>query len=117
MSMRTRTLLHLTLDGLLLAGVGSVQAANLGFLNDMPISYMKQRNADSVNAAVYGALDKQKDGETGNWVNQGAGNSVKIEVTPTPEDTRSGRAAQSGNCRSGNEPRPRGAAILHARCI
>lgn len=48
MSMRTRVLCHLSAGSLLLAGAIGAQAANLGFLNDTPLSYMKQRDIDSV---------------------------------------------------------------------
>lgn len=82
MSMRTRVLFHLSAASLLLAGAsGGVQAANLGFLNDTPITYMKPRDNDSIKKAVIHALNEQKDGETGTWVNEGTGNSVKIDAT------------------------------------
>jgi hypothetical protein len=67
MSMRTRALFHLTVGGLLLGGAIGAQAANLGFLNDTPISYMKQRDVDSIN--------------------EGTGNSVKIDATITIAST------------------------------
>jgi len=76
-----------TAGGLLLAGAGGAQAANLSFLNDTPISYMKQRDTDSVKKAVFKALDEKQDGETATWVNEGTGNSVKIDATITPDRT------------------------------
>jgi surface antigen len=81
MSMRTRALFHLTVGGLLLGGAIAAQAANLGFLNDTPISYMKQRDVDSIKDAVFAALNDKQDGESASWVNEGTGNSVKIDAT------------------------------------
>ncbi|MDE1008887.1 RT0821/Lpp0805 family surface protein [Paraburkholderia agricolaris] len=87
MSMRTRALFHLTVGGLLLGGAIGAQAANLGFLNDTPISYMKQRDVDSIKGAVIGALNDKQDGESASWVNEGTGNSVKIDATITIAST------------------------------
>ncbi|AXL51513.1 hypothetical protein DSC91_004200 [Paraburkholderia caffeinilytica] len=87
MSMRTRVLFHLTVGGLLLGGALGAQAANLGFLNDTPISYMKQRDVDSIKGAVFAALNDKQDGESVNWVNEGTGNSVKIDATITVAST------------------------------
>jgi surface antigen len=87
MSMRTRALFHLTVAGLLLGGAVGAQAANLGFLNDTPISYMKQRDVDSIKNAVVTALNDKQDGESASWVNEGTGNSVKIDATITIAST------------------------------
>ncbi|CAE6695560.1 hypothetical protein R69927_03427 [Paraburkholderia domus] len=87
MSMRTRALFHLTVGGLLLGGAIGAQAANLGFLNDTPITYMKQRDIDSIKSAVLTALNDKQDGESANWVNEGTGNSVKIDATITIANT------------------------------
>ncbi|MFM0396451.1 RT0821/Lpp0805 family surface protein [Paraburkholderia phytofirmans] len=87
MSMRIRVLSHLTAGCLLLGAAIGAQAANLGFLNDTPISYMKQRDIDSVKKAVVSALNDKKDGETANWVNEGTGNSVKIDAAITIAST------------------------------
>ncbi|WP_153099754.1 hypothetical protein [Paraburkholderia hayleyella] len=87
MSMRIRVPFHLVTAGLLLAGVCSAQAANLGFLNDTPISYMKQRDVDSIKVAVFHALDKKQDGEADKWNNDDTRNSVRIDATITPQDT------------------------------
>lgn len=87
MSMRTRALIHLTVGGLLLGGAIGAQAANLGFLSDTPISYMKQRDVDSIKKAVFTTLDEKQDGESMSWVNEGAGNSVKIDATITVAST------------------------------
>jgi surface antigen len=87
MSIRTRALFHLTVGGLLLGGAIGAQAANLGFLNDTPITYMKQRDIDSIKSAVITALNDKQDGESANWVNEGTGNSVKIDATITVAST------------------------------
>ncbi|MFM0728957.1 RT0821/Lpp0805 family surface protein [Paraburkholderia sediminicola] len=87
MSMQTRALFHLTVGGLLLGGAIGAQAANLGFLNDTPISYMKQRDVDSIKNAVFTALNDKQDGESASWVNEGTGNSVKIDATITLAST------------------------------
>ncbi|WP_434106843.1 RT0821/Lpp0805 family surface protein [Paraburkholderia caffeinilytica] len=87
MSMRTRALFHLTVSGLLLGGAVGAQAANLGFLSDTPISYMKQRDVDSIRNAVVTALNDKQDGESASWVNEGTGNSVKIDATITVAST------------------------------
>jgi surface antigen len=87
MSMRTRALFNLTVGGLLLGGAIGAQAANLGFLNDTPITYMKQRDIDSIKSAVITALNDKQDGESTNWVNEGTGNSVKIDATITIAST------------------------------
>ncbi|REG59278.1 outer membrane surface antigen [Paraburkholderia sp. BL6669N2] len=87
MSMRTRVLSQLTAGSLLLGAAVGAQAANLGFLNDTPISYMKQRDIDSVKKAVFAALNDKQDGETANWVNEGTGNSVKIDAAITMAST------------------------------
>jgi surface antigen len=87
MSMRTRALFHLTVGGLLLGGAIGAQAANLGFLNDSPVSWMKQRDVDSIKAAVIAALNSKQDGESANWVNEGTGNSVKMDAVITAAST------------------------------
>ncbi|WP_153074899.1 RT0821/Lpp0805 family surface protein [Paraburkholderia bonniea] len=87
MSKRIRTPLYLMLGSVLLASMCGAQAANLGFLNDTPISYMKPRDVASVKVAVFEALDKQQDGKGSNWVNEGTGNSVRIEAVITPKST------------------------------
>ena len=87
MSIRTRVLFNLSVGSLLLGGTIGAQAANLGFLNDTPITYMKPRDVDSVKVAVIKALDDKKDGETTNWVNEGTGNSVKIDAVITMAST------------------------------
>lgn len=63
MSMRTRAVFHLTVGGLLPGGAISAQAASLGFLNDMPLSWMKQRDVDSINAAVITGASTANDGD------------------------------------------------------
>jgi surface antigen len=89
MSMRTRVLFRLSAASLLLGVTICAQAANLGFLNDTPITYMKQRDNDSLKRAVFSALDDKKDGESVTWVNEGTGNSVKIDANITLGSTTS----------------------------
>ncbi|MCC8394903.1 hypothetical protein LJ656_20105 [Paraburkholderia sp. MMS20-SJTR3] len=83
MSMRTRVLLRVSAASLLLGATVAAHAANLGFLNDTPITYMKQRDVDSLKRTLTGALNDKKDGETLKWVNEGTGNSVKIDADIT----------------------------------
>lgn len=66
---------------------GAAQAANLGFLSNTPISYMKQADLQALNGAAKTALDTKQDGEALNWSNEGAHNSVEIKGTITPSDT------------------------------
>jgi surface antigen len=73
-----------------------VHAANLNFLNDTPISYMKPPDRQALNRAAQGALDTKKDGESVPWSNEGTGNPVHIEGTVTPRDTVKG---DGGTCR------------------
>ncbi|MFP6562664.1 hypothetical protein WJ542_30820 [Paraburkholderia sp. B3] len=65
----------------------SVFAANLGFLNDTPLSYMTQRDIDSAKQAVVEALNTRHDGEAAQWKNSGLGNSVAVDATITPGGT------------------------------
>ncbi|CAH2772298.1 MAG: Surface antigen [uncultured Paraburkholderia sp.] len=87
MSMRHRAFRQVTAAALLLGAAIGAQAANLGFLSDTPISYMKQRvkqrDVDSIKQAVFTALDEKQDGESTNWVNEGTRNSVKIDAAIT----------------------------------
>jgi len=85
MSMRIRASLQLSLGGLLLASAMVAQAANLGFLNDTPMSYMKQADIDSVKKAAIETLNTKQDGESATWTNEGLRNSVRIEAQMTPE--------------------------------
>lgn len=91
MPMKSRALARACVQSLaaaaLIAGTGSAFAANLGFLNDTPISYMKQRDLQALNSAARTALDTKQDGESLDWSNQGAGNPVPIKGTITPQDT------------------------------
>jgi surface antigen len=87
MSTRIRALCRVTAVGLLLGASIGAQAANLGFLNDTPISYMKDRDVASIKQAVFAALENKQDGETANWVNEGTRNSVKIDAAITPTNT------------------------------
>jgi surface antigen len=96
MSMRTRVLSQLTAGSLLLGGAIGAQAANLGFLNDTPISYMKQRDLQALNKAASAALESNKNGESSDWNNQGTGNPVSIKGTVTPHESfeESGRTCR-----------------------
>jgi surface antigen len=73
--------------GVLLATVGVAGAANLGFLNNSPISYMKQPDLQALNNAARTALNTKQDGESLDWNNEGAGNPVAIKGTVTPVST------------------------------
>ena len=63
------------------------EAANLGFLNNTPITYMKQRDMQALNDAAQVALNTKKDGESLDWNNKGTGNTVPISGTVTPDNT------------------------------
>jgi surface antigen len=71
-------------------------AANLGFLNNTPITYMKQRDLQALNSAAQTALETKQDGESLDWNNKGAGNTVPIAGTITPHDSFE---AQGMKCR------------------
>jgi surface antigen len=73
--------------GALAAMSVSAFAANLGFLNNTPITYMKQRDFAALNAAAREALETKKDGESLDWNNKDAGNTVAIHGTITPKET------------------------------
>lgn len=74
------------LAGLLLSCT-CAHAANLNFLKDTPISYMKPADRKALNRAAQEALDTKKDGQSIKWNNNGTGNTVHIEGTVTPRDT------------------------------
>lgn len=65
----------------------AASAANLGFLNNTPITYMKQRDLQALNDAAQIALNTKQDGESLAWDNKGAGNPVPVNGTVTPQDT------------------------------
>jgi surface antigen len=71
----------------LLATVSVASAANLGFLNNSPISYMKPPDLQALNKAARTALETKQDGESLDWSNEGAGNPVAIKGTVTPVST------------------------------
>jgi surface antigen len=72
---------------MLLAGTTFSHAANLNFLKDTPVSYMKEADRRALNEAAQIALETKKDGESLPWSNAGTGNSVQITGTITPHDT------------------------------
>ena len=71
----------------LLVGESAAFAGNLSFLNDTPITYMKQPDRQALNKAARTALDTKQDGESLNWSNEGTGNPVSIKGTITPRDS------------------------------
>ncbi|PRX30944.1 outer membrane surface antigen [Paraburkholderia sp. BL18I3N2] len=71
----------------LLAGATFSHAANLNFLKDTPVSFMKDADRKALNDAAQTALETKKDGESMEWNNMGTGNSVSIRGTVTPHDT------------------------------
>jgi hypothetical protein len=77
---------------LLLTSMTPAEASNLNFLNDTPMSYIKQPDMASIKVALTDVLNTKKDGETTQWTNEGTGNSVKIDAAITPEST-----SQEGN--------------------
>jgi len=79
---------QLVVCSVFLSYAASSYAANLGFLTNTPISYMKQRDLQQLNRAARTALDSKQDGEGLDWNNNGTGNSVHVEGTITPLNTR-----------------------------
>ena len=59
-------------------------AANLGFLMNTPISYMKERDLQQLNRAARTALA----GEALDWNNDGTGNLIHLTGTITPLNTK-----------------------------
>lgn len=82
-----RAAVHSIAASVLLATVSVASAANLGFLNNSPISYMKPPDLQALNNAARTALETKQDGESLDWNNEGAGNSVAIKGTVTPQST------------------------------
>jgi surface antigen len=78
---------HWIAGAALLAGATVGQAANLNFLKDTPISYMKDADRKALNEAAQIALETKQDGESLKWSNAGTGNSVSITGTITPDST------------------------------
>ncbi|BCQ23770.1 hypothetical protein NK8_19130 [Caballeronia sp. NK8] len=91
MPIRDRALAHACIRTIAAAALVAVSAAasaaNLGFLNNTPISYMKQRDLQALNNAAQVALNTKKDGESLDWDNKGAGNTVPINGTVTPQNS------------------------------
>ena len=88
MSKLPRTLSTLSAALLVTIGVGSAHAANLGFLNNTPMSFMNQADYTSLQNAVRDAVEHKADGETSTWSNEGSRNSVRINSTITPSNTQ-----------------------------
>ncbi|MDR5823423.1 MULTISPECIES: RT0821/Lpp0805 family surface protein [unclassified Caballeronia] len=84
---RVPLLTSLTLAAACIIASGTAQAANLGFLNNTPITYMKQRDLQALNKAAQKALETKQDGESLDWDNKGAGNTVPINGTVTPQSS------------------------------
>jgi surface antigen len=80
--------LQLAVCSVFLSYAGVSYAANLGFLMNTPISYMKERDLQQLNRAAQKALNSKQDGEALDWNNDGTGNSVHVEGTVTPLNTR-----------------------------
>jgi len=79
-----------TLSAALLVTIGtsSAHAANLGFLNNTPMSFMNQADYSSLQNAVRDAVEHKEDGESTTWTNEGSRNSVRVDSTITPSNTR-----------------------------
>lgn len=69
-------------------GMGSAHAANLGFLNNTPMSFMNQADYNSLQDAVRDAVEHKADGESTTWSNEGSRNSTRINSTITPSNTQ-----------------------------
>ncbi|MFJ2990151.1 hypothetical protein ACIPF8_19975 [Collimonas sp. NPDC087041] len=67
--------------------IGASQAANLRFLSDTPITYLKPKDKTSLIAAADSVLTEKADGETQQWSNKSLGNSVSIEAELSATDT------------------------------
>lgn len=79
---------HRTIAGCLLIAFAPVgHAANLGFLMNSPVSYMKEKDFARLNSAASTALNTKDDGQSLAWDNSGTGNSVEIHGTVTPSET------------------------------
>lgn len=91
MPIRDRAFAHASLRTIaataLVAVSATASAANLGFLNNTPITYMKQRDLQALNKAAQIALNTKQDGESLDWNNEGTGNTVPINGTVTPQET------------------------------
>ncbi|KLU23400.1 hypothetical protein EOS_25940 [Caballeronia mineralivorans PML1(12)] len=80
--------LQLTACTVFLSYAAGSYAANLGFLMNTPISYMKERDLQQLNRAARTALDSKQDGEALDWNNNGTGNPVHVAGTITPVNTK-----------------------------
>jgi len=77
------------LASVVLAGclITASHAANLRFLNDTPMTYLKPKDKTSLVAAVDSVLTNKGDGEEQQWTNEGLGNSVAIQAELSAADT------------------------------
>lgn len=73
--------------GLLFANADKVEASNLNFLKDTPMSYIKKPDMDSLKGALLDTLNTKSEGESSRWINEGTGNVVPITATMKPEHT------------------------------
>jgi surface antigen len=78
---------HWLAGAALLAGATFGHAANLNFLKDTPITYMRDADRKALNDAAQIALDTRQDDESLPWSNAGTGNPVSITGTITPHGT------------------------------
>lgn len=91
------TLRHATVSTLVaLVCMSTAHAQNLGFMHDSPLTFMKQKDMESLKTALSAALDKGADGQTSEWSNTGLGNAVPITATITPKDALEDKGL---NCR------------------
>src|SRR6266581_1921138 len=83
-----RSWLQLAACSVFLGYAAGSSAANLGFLMNTPISYMKERDLQQLNRAARTALDSKQDGGALDWNNDGTGNPVHVAGTITALNTR-----------------------------
>lgn len=88
MSKLPRTLRAISAVLFVTIGIGSAHAANLGFLQNTPMSYMNQADYNSLQDAVRDAVANKADGESATWSNEGSRNGVRINSTITPSNTQ-----------------------------
>ncbi|WP_061537398.1 DVU3141 family protein [Collimonas arenae] len=67
--------------------VTASHAANMRFLNDTPITYLKPKDKTALVAEADSVLTNKADGETQQWSNKSLGNSVIIDAELSATDT------------------------------